>query len=116
MDKIQQGEVSADILSAQTSVQQAQAQLETAQTNLGKATMVAPFDGVVTAVNGQVGQVMESTSSSSSKPGVTMAANPDVLQVEATIGQADINSVKLGQKAEITLDTESANVNIVWRK
>lgn len=116
VDKIQQGEVSADILSAQTSVQQAQAQLETAQTNLGKATMVAPFDGVVTAVNGQVGQVMESTSNSSSKPGVTMAANPDVLQVEATIGQADINSVKLGQKAEITLDTESANVNIVWRK
>ncbi|MEA4900636.1 efflux RND transporter periplasmic adaptor subunit [Desulfitobacterium sp.] len=79
--------------------------METAQTNLGKATMVAPFDGVVTAVTGQVGQVMESTSNSSSKPGVTVAANPDVLQVETTIGQADINFVKLGQKAEITLDT-----------
>lgn len=106
VDRLENGQNSADILTAQASVQQAQAQLETAQTNLGKATMVAPFDGIVTAVSGQVGQVMESTSSTSSKPGVTMAADPDVLQIDTTVGQADVNSIKVGQKAEITLDTQ----------
>lgn len=110
VNKLEQGQNSADILTAQASVQQAQAQLETAQTNLGQATMVAPFDGVITAVTGQVGQVMDSTSSSSSttssKPGVTLAANPDVLQIDTTVGQADVNNIKVGQKAEITLDTQ----------
>lgn len=107
-DKLQQGKISADILTAQNSVQQAQAQLQTAQTNLGKATMVAPFDGVITAVSGQVGQVTDSSTGSGagSKPGVTIAANPDVLQVDTSIGQADINNIKLGQKAEISLDTQ----------
>ncbi|HVJ50803.1 efflux RND transporter periplasmic adaptor subunit [Desulfitobacterium sp.] len=111
VNKLQQGKTSADILSAQTAVEQAQAQLETAQTNLGKATMVAPFDGVITAVTGQVGQVMESTSTTSSKPGVTLAANPDILQIDTTVGQADVNNIKVGQKAEITLDTQ-ANTKI----
>lgn len=106
VNKLEQGQNSADILSAQTAVQNAQAQLETAQTNLGKATMVAPFDGIITAVTGQVGQVMESTSTTSSKPGVTLAADPDVLQIDTTVGQADVNSVKVGQKVEITLDTQ----------
>lgn len=114
VDKLQQGIISADILTAKTSVQQAQAQLQTAQTNLGKATMVAPFDGIITAVSGQVGQVMDSTSTSSSKPGVTLAANPDVLQIETTIGQADINNIKVGQKTEITLDTQ-ANTKITGK-
>ena len=109
VDKLKQGKNSAEILTAQNSVQQAQAQLQTAQTNLGKATMVAPFDGVITAVSGQVGQVMDSSSGSgsSSKAGVTIAANPDVLQIDTSIGQADINNIKLGQKAEITLDTQA---------
>ncbi|AHF07990.1 efflux RND transporter periplasmic adaptor subunit [Desulfitobacterium metallireducens] len=111
VDQLNQGQNSADILTAQTAVQQAEAQLQTAQTNLGKATMVAPYDGVITAVSGQVGQVMDSSSgsngsSSSTKPGVTLAANPDALQVVTSIGQADINKIKVGQKAEITLDTE----------
>ncbi|WP_425806505.1 HlyD family efflux transporter periplasmic adaptor subunit [Desulfitobacterium sp. Sab5] len=107
VNKLENGQNSADILTAQTAVQQAQAQLETAQTNLGKATMTAPFDGVITAVTGQVGQVMESTTTSSSKPGVTLAADPDVLQIDTTVGQADVNSLKVGQKAEITLDTQA---------
>lgn len=108
VDQLNQGQNSADILTAQTSVQQAEAQLQTAQTNLGKATMVAPYNGVITAVSGQVGQVMDSSSGSnaSTKPGVTLAANPEVLQVVTAIGQADINKIKVGQKAEITLDTE----------
>jgi HlyD family secretion protein len=109
VDKLQQGKISAEILTAQNSVQQAQAQLQTAQTNLGKATMIAPFDGVITAVSGQVGQV--SGSGSGTKPGVTIAANPDVLQVDTSVGQADINNIKLGQKAEISLDTQP-NVKI----
>lgn len=124
VDKLEQGQYSADILTAQASVQQAQAQLQTAQTNLGKATMVAPFDGIVTAVSGQVGQVMDSgsgsgsasasgsSSATSSKPGVTIAANPDVLQIDTTVGQADVNNLKVGQKAEITLDTQP-NTKIV---
>lgn len=108
VDQLNSGQNSADVLTAQTSVQQAEAQLQTAQTNLGKATMVAPYEGIITAVSGQVGQVMDSSSGSnaSTKPGVTLAANPEVLQVVTSIGQADINKIKVGQKAEITLDTE----------
>lgn len=100
VDKLNQGTTPSDVLSAQAAVQQAEAQLQTAQTNLADASMTAPFDGIITAVAGQVGQ------NTDSKTAITLAANPDILQIDTSIDQADINTVKVGQKTDITLDTQ----------
>ncbi len=89
-----------DILAAQAAVTQAQASLSADQTNLANATLTAPDDGVITTVSAQNGEMVGTGSI------MTLAAGqPNQLQVDASIDQADIDQVKAGQKADISLDS-----------
>ena len=90
------------------------------QTNLANATLTAPMAGVVIALNDSVGQTVGSGSSSSStteSASVTAAsgtssassgssfatiANISAMTVSASIAEADIASVTVGQKAVVT--------------
>lgn len=90
------------------------------QTNLANATLTAPMAGVVIALNDSVGQTVGSGSSSSSTTESTSAtaasgtssanagssfatiANISAMTVSASIAEADIASVTVGQKAVVT--------------
>ena len=90
------------------------------ETNLANATLTAPMAGVVIALGDSVGQTVGSGSSSSSTTESTSAtaasgtssassgssfatiANISAMTVSASIAEADIASVTVGQKAVVT--------------
>jgi HlyD family secretion protein len=83
---------------AQARYESAQAALEEAQAALESATMVAPFDGTVTAVGVEVGDLV------SSGTNVVTLADLTNLEVVATVDETEISQVKVGQAASITFD------------
>src|SRR5579884_2402902 len=89
-------------------VANAQVAVKTAENNLAAATLVAPMDGTVTAVNGvpgqQIGGGAASTSSSTSATGgfITLATLDD-LQVTANVNEADVGKIKVGQPVTFTV-------------
>ncbi len=94
-----QGPKSVDLTVAQSNIEQAQASLEIANKNLADASIIAPIDGIMTTVTAQNYQNVGTTTI------MTMAAGQDSLQVDTSVDQADITQLKLGQKADITLDS-----------
>jgi len=82
---------------AQAQLDDAQVALEQAKHNLDKAKVVAPFDGMVAAVNYSVG---DSTGSTAAATVVNMAN----LQIKVTIAEVDLAKVKVGNTAQVTLD------------
>ncbi len=84
-------------LSAATAqVAQAQIALEDAQRRLAQATLTAPFDGLITAVNTHVGELAN---------GVAVALiDAGSLEVVLDLDEVDLGAVSVGQSASVTLD------------
>lgn len=101
LQKHQKGVPSTDLLSAQSSLSSAQTQLANAQKNLANAKLVAPSDGVVVTV-----PVKNYQSVSGNATLMTLAVGSNIMQVDTSVDQADISQVKVGQKADITLDAQ----------
>ncbi len=104
-------------------VHQAQLNINSAQAALDDATITSPIDGQIIAITAAVGDQVGSNGQSGQSDGsnggqstaVTSSANGylfwiadlNKLQVKATIDQADIPKLSVGQGAEITLDALS---------
>jgi HlyD family secretion protein len=86
--------VSLDI--ARNGVETAQIAVEQATLALQQAQIVAPFDGMITAVDAVVGQA-------ASGAAVTIA-DLDNLEVVVDMSEVDVNQLRTGQQVEITLD------------
>ncbi|MBC7259253.1 MAG: efflux RND transporter periplasmic adaptor subunit [Chloroflexi bacterium] len=100
-DKLMAGPTEEELLSAEAQVTQAKLALDTARKNLDSATLKAPFDGTITAVNIITGQTVAANT-------VAMSiADLDHLQIQANLPEVDAVQVKVGQRAEITLDAIS---------
>ncbi len=94
-------------------LQLAQAKLANDRTKLGQAdkdmeeaSIVAPFDGLIGAVNGQVGSINGINSSSST----LLTVMSDELQMNALVNEADIGEVKVGQAVEFSSSSFGAKV------
>ncbi|MEA4924201.1 MAG: efflux RND transporter periplasmic adaptor subunit [Syntrophomonadaceae bacterium] len=87
-----------DLETAQSKLANDQAKLEQAQTDLSGATMVAPYDGIIGVVNGQVGSINGINSSSST----LLTIMSEELQLSSLVNEADIGRVKVGQEVEFT--------------
>ena len=83
---------------AQAQYDSAKATYEEAQLALAGVTLVAPFDGTVTKVNAEVGDLV-----SPSLAVVTVADLTD-LRVRASIDETKITQIEVGQAVEITFD------------
>lgn len=90
LEEAQKGPDSASILSARAAVEQAKAQLQTSQSALNAVTLKAPMDGVIVAVNGNVGEIP------SNQVIVMDNSNSGNLEVLAQISESDIGKVKEG--------------------
>jgi HlyD family secretion protein len=86
------------LLPLQASVEQARANLETAKKNLQDATIVAPFAGQISQINGEVGSQVGATTA------VFILLNPRLIRIDAQIDQADISKLSLGQTVTATFD------------
>jgi HlyD family secretion protein len=87
---------------AKTSVVSAEADLRSAQTNLGKAIITAPFDGVVLIRSVEPGQTVAASLSAPTL--FTMAEDLSKMQAEVSVDEADVGKLQAGQKAEFTVD------------
>lgn len=87
-----------DLTMAQVAVDQAQASLELARLQFDGATIVAPFDGVVTFVAADVNEQV-----APGAPVITLI-DPSSFYVDVYIDEIDIGQVHEDQQATITLD------------
>ena len=88
---------SETLTTATAQLEQARLSLEQARNNLDKATLVAPFDGVITAVNIQAGDA-------SGSGAAIEIADVSKLHVDVLVDETEIATVKPGQQVDITLD------------
>lgn len=87
-------------------VRQAEIGLEQAQRNFDNATLTAPFDGVISAVNLRIGQ--------SVSPGAAVITLTDLdpLRVEADVDEVDVTKLSLGMGAAVLVDAlENTTLN-----
>lgn len=85
-----------DLETAQSKLENDQAKLEQAQADLAGATLVAPYDGIIGVVNGQVGSINGINSSTST----LLTIMSDELQLSSLVNEADIGRIKVGQDVE----------------
>jgi multidrug efflux pump subunit AcrA (membrane-fusion protein) len=102
---LEQGSTPQQIQMDQSEVQIARVNVTSAQTALNQATLTAPVDGVVAAVNVSVGEQVgssgaSSSSSSSSSPAIVVLT-PGLFEVTGTVSDAQVNEVAVGQQAQV---------------
>jgi len=95
----QQGPATGDIASAEADITTAQIQLASAQQALLNAEIIAPVDAAIVTCPLQLGQQSDATSI------ITITPDANKVEVDASIAQSDIAQVKVGQKVDITLDS-----------
>ncbi len=96
----------ADITSAQGTVLQAKAQVTTATKALADTSIVAPFDGIVTALNSVVGLTSSSGTGSgaNASTAVVQLTAVDALQVQVGFSEANAAKITAGQPVTVTFD------------
>lgn len=98
LDKLTVGPSPEDLKIVETRVKQAALALQQAQDNLADAVLKAPFDGVITAVNYRVGDIVRPE-----RPGISLA-DLSLLEIRVNVAEIDISQVQIGQEAEVVLD------------
>jgi HlyD family secretion protein len=91
----------ANLASARASVSQAKAVLRTDETNIQKAVIRSPIDGVVLARKVEPGQTV--AASMTTPVLFTLAENLTQMELQVKVDEADVSSVQLGQSASFTV-------------
>jgi RND family efflux transporter MFP subunit len=94
-----------DIKAQKALVKQARFDIEVQEAKIDEAILIAPIDGTIIAVNGEIGEI--------AKPEITIVSiiSNDKLQIDADISEINIANVEIDQTAKITLD---AFENLEW--
>lgn len=92
----------ANVASARASVTQARATLQSDETNLAKANIRSPIDGVVLARQVEPGQTV--AASFQAPVLFTLAEDLSKMELQVDVDEADVGQVKAGQKATFTVD------------
>jgi macrolide-specific efflux system membrane fusion protein len=115
------------ITALQAKLDQAQLDVENAQTTLSATVLTAPGAGTVTAINGAVGQASgtgssgssqqspstssggqqassSTAASTSSSSGFIMLTNMSSLLVDTSVAEIDVSKIKAGQQATVTIN------------
>lgn len=91
----------ADDLAAAAAVQDARAALSTDETNLSKASITSPIDGVVLTRAVDPGNAVAASLQAVTL--FTLAEDLSKLRLEVSVDEADVGTVKPGQKATFTV-------------
>jgi HlyD family secretion protein len=92
----------SDSVAASSGLSSAKAQLDRAKINIKYATIVSPITGVVIGRNVDVGQTVAASFNTPTL--FTISDDLTKMQVQASIDEADIGQVKVGQPATFTVD------------
>lgn len=88
--------------SAQASVDQARASLQSDQTNLAKANIRSPINGVVLSRKVELGQTV--AASFQAPVLFILAEDLSKMELQVNVDEADVGQVKVGQKATFSVD------------
>ena len=93
-----------DYHAAQAQYDQSKAALAQAQDDLSKTTITAPMDGVITELNGEVGEIV--MIGTMNNPGTVIMTISDLSEIEAEVevDETDVANLKSGQEAKISID------------
>ena len=92
----------ANLDSAKASVEQSEANVSKAKADLDYCTIRSPVDGIVLARKVEEGETV--VSSMNAVPVLTIAEDLKVVWIEATIPEADVGNIKVGQEVTFTAD------------
>ena len=92
----------AALLSANASVEQSEASVSKARADLDYCTIRSPVNGVVIARKVEEGETV--VSSYNAVPVLTIAEDLKTIWVEATVPEADVGNIKVGQEVTFTAD------------
>jgi HlyD family secretion protein len=92
----------ATVKAIQAQIEQAQANLRTARTNLNYTTIRSPVNGIVVARNVDVGQTVAASLQAPTL--FTIAQDLREMEVHTSVDEADIGKVRVGQSATFTVD------------
>ena len=95
---LQESADTQDLSNGRVAVEQASLSLDSARQDLADATVVAPFDGVVSATSAAAGEPAGSNSAL-----LTLVDDTQVV-LDAQIDETDIGRIAVGQRATVTLD------------
>jgi len=98
LDLLEAGASEEELASAQASVDQARASLEVARNNLEKSTLVAPFDGFISAVNVTAGEAAPT-----GLPAVSVV-DTSHFRITVNVDEIDVASISEGLPVELTVD------------
>lgn len=92
----------AALVSAKASVEQSEASVNKAKADLDYCTIRSPVNGIVIARKVEEGETV--VSSYNAVPVLTIAEDLKTIWVEATVPEADVGNVKVGQEVTFTAD------------
>lgn len=92
-----------NIRSLQAGTRSAQTGLRSANTNLGRTTITAPMNGVVSSLKIKQGERVVGTAQMAGTEMMTIA-DMSTLEVRVDVGESDIVKVNIGDNAEIEVD------------
>jgi HlyD family secretion protein len=96
-----------NIRSLKASVQAAQTGLSKANKDLGRTTLVAPMDGVISSLRVKKGERVAGNSFNVGTEMMTVA-DLSVMEVRVDVGENDIVKVGIGDSADVTVDAYNA--------
>ena len=92
----------ANLMSAKASVEQSEAAVSKAKADLDYCTIRSPVNGIVIARKVEEGETV--VSSYNAVPVLTIAEDLKTIWVEATVPEADVGNIKVGQEVTFTAD------------
>lgn len=96
-----------NIKSLKASVQAAQTGLSKANKDLGRTTLIAPMDGVISSLRVKKGERVAGNSFNIGTEMMTVA-DLSVMEVRVDVGENDIVKVGIGDSADVTVDAYNA--------
>lgn len=98
LERLREGADALDLETAQLEVERAQLALENARSDLEDATLTAPFDGTVSAVNIEAGETAPST-----QPALSLV-DTSHFRIEVSVDEIDVARLSEILPVEITVD------------
>ena len=105
--KVRQTELEAaqtEVRNREQMIRQESAVLATNRYNLDQVTLLAPFDGIVTRRNIEEGENVVVGTMNNAGTQLLTIADMSVIEAEVEVDETEIPTVKIGQKAKVTID------------
>lgn len=87
-----------------TDIAQAQARLKVTRVEQGRTVLIAPFDGIVADIVGELGEYTTPSPPGVATPPAIDLIDDTCLYIEAPMDEVDAPKIKVGQLARVTLD------------